>query len=317
MAKVHAALECPQILHAGDDFLAGIAAFFETHAIDQLQVGHLRHERLAGDGEHRGQARKNFQQPPGGFTHRRPAYVQAFPALPCGLQGTGVHLETRLRAGDTQHCEIGMPGHLVHRVRAGPRGGQQLARCLRATDTDAQEVVGDVLQRDLRADHVHAQPLQYRFQGIRRQPQVVDVIAPEDPHQSQHTSLGGAVCAQLTAVPVVEQADIVAELGLQETARIRSVYRDHPLVFQVGEYQATQCRPAFALRVAEMRDPVMFEFCTGVHEERLPLRFHASSCGFIADSSASRHMLSAAGVLPWIVWFSHGGSGIKPGRRRS
>src|SRR3546814_20911072 len=44
---LQATLEFAQVLHARDDFLAGIAALFETHATQRLQIDHLRDEQLA------------------------------------------------------------------------------------------------------------------------------------------------------------------------------------------------------------------------------------------------------------------------------
>ncbi len=48
LQAIQAALEFAQVLHARDDFLAGVATFLETHATDGLQIEHLRDEQLAG-----------------------------------------------------------------------------------------------------------------------------------------------------------------------------------------------------------------------------------------------------------------------------
>jgi hypothetical protein len=62
---IEAALEFAQVLHAGDDFLAGVAAFLEAYAADRLQVEHLRDEQLAGLGHDLADAGTNLPQQPG------------------------------------------------------------------------------------------------------------------------------------------------------------------------------------------------------------------------------------------------------------
>jgi len=47
---VKMAFELAQVLHAGDDFLAGIATFFEADTAHGLQVDHLRNKQFAGLG---------------------------------------------------------------------------------------------------------------------------------------------------------------------------------------------------------------------------------------------------------------------------
>src|SRR5690606_1583552 len=44
----HALFEFAKILHARDDFLAGITAFLEADSAEQVQVEHLRNEAFAG-----------------------------------------------------------------------------------------------------------------------------------------------------------------------------------------------------------------------------------------------------------------------------
>src|SRR3546814_3399698 len=61
---LQATLEFAQVLHARDDFLAGIAALFETHATQRLQIDHLRDEQLASAAEYLADAGANLVQQP-------------------------------------------------------------------------------------------------------------------------------------------------------------------------------------------------------------------------------------------------------------
>ncbi len=72
---IQAALEAAEILHAGDDFLAGIAALLEADPADRLQVDHLWDEQLAGSAEHLADACAHLAEQP--IVERRLAAVLA------------------------------------------------------------------------------------------------------------------------------------------------------------------------------------------------------------------------------------------------
>lgn len=72
---IQAALEAAEILHAGDDFLAGIAALLEADPADRLQVDHLWDEQLAGSAEHLADAGAHLAEQP--IVERRLAAVLA------------------------------------------------------------------------------------------------------------------------------------------------------------------------------------------------------------------------------------------------
>ena len=61
---IQAALELAQVLHARDDFLAGVAALLEADAADGLQVDHLRDQLFAGGAEHLAYAGTHLSQQP-------------------------------------------------------------------------------------------------------------------------------------------------------------------------------------------------------------------------------------------------------------
>ena len=62
-----AAFDLAAILGAGDDFLAGVAAFFEVHAADGVLVEHLRDAAFFGGGANPRIAAADFVQFPGVF----------------------------------------------------------------------------------------------------------------------------------------------------------------------------------------------------------------------------------------------------------
>ncbi len=62
---VKPSLELAQVLHAGDDFLAGVAALAKAHAVQCLQIDHLRDEQLAGRAKHLADAGAHLRQQPG------------------------------------------------------------------------------------------------------------------------------------------------------------------------------------------------------------------------------------------------------------
>src|SRR5690606_18987873 len=67
----HASLEFTQILHARDDFLAGVTPLAEADGPQMLKIEHLRDEALAGGALYLADTKPDQLQAPGAGRHRR------------------------------------------------------------------------------------------------------------------------------------------------------------------------------------------------------------------------------------------------------
>jgi hypothetical protein len=67
---VEMALDLAQVLGAGNDFLARVAAFVEADAANFLEIGHLRHEFFLGGQRDQREGGLNIQPAPGRCTGR-------------------------------------------------------------------------------------------------------------------------------------------------------------------------------------------------------------------------------------------------------
>ncbi len=117
------ALDLAQVLGAGDDFLARVAALLEVEAADLLVIDHLRDELVLGGSDHARIACGNLAQAPGIKAGRRGAGCRLAPggAGRCGVS------DQQEAPGSESEQGAAIDGDAAANLRcgAGQRGGQR------------------------------------------------------------------------------------------------------------------------------------------------------------------------------------------------
>lgn len=225
-------------MHAGDDFLPGITALAKADAIDALEVDLLRHEGFGGGG-----------------TNRRLAGVDVEQAPVRGVGGPGAVGECcphRRRLGVRQAQQEAWHGTRQAQCRsivggsdvAGPVRCRQAGltqRCRRRVTGESEQC--EILpqrQRDLAAQHEHAQAPEHRLGTVGRQTQQPVVTDAPQAADGVKPALGVAIARQ-QAVPGRQALHVVAELAVQEGRRVSAARVHHRQVRQRHQGAGSGC----------------------------------------------------------------------------
>jgi hypothetical protein len=228
-----APLQLAQILAAGDDFLARIAALLEVDPAQQFKIDHLRNELLLrglGDDRHPG---VNLGQMPG---------VVAAHAQLVGQRGRdglrGVHRHLPLiarRAKDIGHADQ----RTQRMIELGERFGGQavepgLQRRFGQAAADAQHDLvarqrAGVAELGLGAQHEHRQALLDGRLDVARQLQEDRRGAAPHQERRQQTAFRRAVAGQAHLVQA-QVLNVVGQLVVQEAGRFLAVERNQAKV---------------------------------------------------------------------------------------
>src|SRR5262245_59671996 len=201
----HAPLHLSQVLGASDDLLSRVAALVEAHAADQLEVGHLRHELVAGGGGDQRDAGADVQPaPPSGIGERKLAERPGRGGRGQGEQSPSVLQPHRRRRSDGER-----------------------ALGLRACSADEQQRLARILDGDPGAQDVLRDLLVHRAREIARQHHRETVFEAPQEKAGKHASLRRAVRSVGARL-----RDVAGELSLEEGFRILSAEAQHPEVVQ-------------------------------------------------------------------------------------
>ncbi len=210
-------LQAAQILRAGDDLLAGVAAFLKTDSAQRVPVGGLRHEQVGG-GRSDDRNTGAYGQPLPCREARGAAYRgQAFPARRGSIGRDGDDIARSRECRDKP---------IVERRDSADGGGCAQCPADRAAgagpaDAQANALAARVDHGDARTQDEHAKALGDGFAQALRQQQLENRLAAA-PNQEigQHPPLGRAPCAVL-GFARAECGNIVGELPLQKPCRVR------------------------------------------------------------------------------------------------
>ena len=226
----HVTLELAEVLHARDDLLTGVAALPEAQAVDELEVDHLRHERLARGGDDAREPGGDVAEAPGALAVRPRVRRHGVPghddqvAAPRGRLPRSVRRHVvpaaELRAvgpvgaaDDLEH----VPGHRPRQRRHPVRG--RLATVGRARQTEADEIVARG-ERHVRPHDEHPEPLQQPLDQLPLDDQAQSAVGERQHERQREQPALRVAVARETRPARPGTGQVVAELSLQERHRV-------------------------------------------------------------------------------------------------
>ncbi|MNN25928.1 hypothetical protein D3C81_1394210 [compost metagenome] len=229
LQAIQAALEAAEVLHAGNDFLAGVAALLEADAAEGLQVEHLRNEQFAGGAEHLADAGADLGQQP--VVQGRLAQLRG-EALPQAGRLAGRCPQLGAAIAQAHRQQFAGAGHALGFLRQVEAEGEQGAVALAEAEAHpGRTLVG---QLGLEEHRVFLQVGQLRLHQLAGHGQGEAVGQRQDAETGDHPSLGRAARAEAAGLGV-EIVEVAGQLALEELGGVLAVNGEDALVVEQAE----------------------------------------------------------------------------------